>query len=105
MPRIYLPQPPRYLAVEENNIILLEGGKVYSTVITVSESILIRRPLSVLHEQLGNSRFCRVHNAYVISLAHIVYFTPELINLGSREVPVGRKYRDAFYDCITVLGK
>ncbi|WP_262891985.1 LytTR family DNA-binding domain-containing protein [Filimonas zeae] len=105
MPRLYLPQYPRYVCVEQSNIMLIEGGKIYSTVITTTESILIRKPLTQLHQTVGYVQFCRVHTAYVVSLDHIVFFTAELINLGSREVPIGRTYREAFYKRITFLGE
>lgn len=105
MPYLYLPQYPRYVRVEPNDIILIEGGKTYSTVVTTTESILIRKPLTHLHQTVGYTQFCRVHTRYIVSLDHIVFFTTEIINLGSREVPIGRRYRDAFYKRITVLGE
>lgn len=102
-PYLYIPRHSGYGRIEVSDIILLEGGKIYANIITSKESFLIRNSLTELHRKLGYSHFCRVHASYVVNLAHVVYFTEELINLGDREVPVGRRYRAAFYNQIIIL--
>lgn len=103
MPYLYVQQQTRFKRVIESDILLVEAGRFYSSLITSSGSLCSRLSLTQLEPILTTSYFCRVHTSYIVSLPHIVYFTNELINLGNHEVPIGRKYREEFLRRINLL--
>lgn len=103
MPYLYLQQQTRFKRVNESDIVLVEAGRSYSSVVTSSGSLYSRLSLTQIEPILTTSYFCRVHTSYIVSLPHIVYFTNEIINLGAHEVPIGRKYKEDFLKRINLL--
>ncbi len=91
----------RRLALQD--IMLVEGGDLYATIVTPKENFLTRYTLSALEPLLGVEHFCRVHQEYIVSLAHILYFDKDVICVGCREVPLGRAFRQVFYSRIILL--
>lgn len=103
MQYIYIQQRTRFEGLPVSDIRLAEGGDKFSSIITAKKSYLTRFTLSRLEPILGIEHFCRVHQQYIVAMRHIVYFDNEIINLGDREVPLGRAYQKEFYSRITML--
>lgn len=102
-PYLYVQQQTRFKRVIVEDIILIEGGNKYSSIVTSKDNFLTKVTLALLEPLLGDEHFCRVHQEYIISLAHIRDFDNELINLGDRVVPLGRAYLKKFHNRVVKL--
>jgi len=103
MKYMYVYQQGRFRGILKDDIILIETKKPYSSIITPSENFLSKWSLNELEVLLEGLHFCRVHAAYIVSLEHVAGFTGEVINLGTREVPVGRRYKEEFLKRVRLL--
>lgn len=56
----------------------------------------VRIPLSVLETKLDSRHFVRVHRSFIVNLRHITQldWSGNVILIGTRQIPVGRYYRE-----------
>jgi len=79
--------------VPMDEIIYIESLKDYIKVVTTTKTIITRQSISSIEERLPRSSFIRIHRSFIVSLARIQSYTPELIAIGNEELPVSRMYR------------
>lgn len=70
----------------------LPGG--YSRVVTKKETYLYNECLKVLQNFLPSSRFCRIHQAFIIGIDHIAWFHEK--KLALHEPPKDGSYKKGF---------
>lgn len=64
-------------------------------------SIDLRMTMAALEKQLPPGAFFRVHNAYLVSLAHVRGITGLTLDVGGEEVPVSRHKKREFMQALT----
>ena len=84
--------------------------KVYLDDITYIESfrdyIIIHRQngldlkvkcgISNVESMLPHNRFLRIHRSYIVSVTRVTAFTTSDVEIGTRELPIGRSYQEVF---------
>lgn len=85
------------------DILYIEAAKKYSKIVTLKNNYLVLAPLCEIENQLPSLFFCRIHKSYVVSLWHISYFNTELVNISSKQIPVGRQYREVLFKSVRIL--
>jgi DNA-binding LytR/AlgR family response regulator len=84
--------------------------KVYLDDITYIESfrdyIIIHRQngldlkvkcgISNVESMLPHNRFLRIHRSYIVSVSRVTAFTTSDVEIGTRELPIGRSYQEVF---------
>jgi DNA-binding LytR/AlgR family response regulator len=55
--------------------------------------VVTTQRISYLAEKLPKQRFIRIHRSYIISLTHITAYNNIMVEVKSRELPIGRNYR------------
>lgn len=93
----------QWLRISAAELIMIEAGDSYSTLVTVKGNFLSPLSLKDIEQKLGPD-FQRVHRSFIVSVQHIVKLGNEtLILTGSREVPISASYRRTLFEGFTFL--
>ncbi len=49
-----------------------------------------------VESMLPQNRFLRIHRSYIVSVARVTAFTTTDVEIGTRELPIGRSYQEVF---------
>lgn len=79
----------------------IEGLAQYVKVHTAQKTYVVHKTLKAMEALLPPQQFYRVHRSYIVSLEKISTVYGNTIVLDQKEVPIGKSYRDAFYQLIT----
>jgi len=77
------------------DILYFEGEKEYARLVTPTQKLLVYRRLKDIEEQLSLS-FARVHNSYIINIARLDSIRDNHVFIGSKQIPISEKFREAF---------
>ena len=80
------------LKLAQDSILFIEGMSNYVRIYTDDEKHLV---YSSLQEIIKNLRgdFIRVHKSYIVNRSKINAFSREMIEIGSRQIPIGSTYK------------
>jgi two-component system LytT family response regulator len=81
------------------DILYFEGEKEYARLVTPTQRLLIYRRLKDIGEQLSTS-FARVHNSYIVNIARLDSIRDNQVFIGSKQIPISEKFREAFMNRI-----
>jgi two-component system, LytTR family, response regulator len=81
------------------DILYFEGEKEYARLVTPAQRLLIYRRLKDIEEQLS-ATFARVHNSYIVNIARLDSIRDNHVFIGSKQIPISEKFREAFMNRI-----
>jgi two-component system LytT family response regulator len=81
------------------DILYFEGEKEYARLVTPTQKLLIYRRLKDIEEQLSQS-FARVHNSFIINISRLDSIRDNHVFIGSKQIPISEKFREAFMNRI-----
>lgn len=92
-----------YLKVEKDmkkvfvkDIVYIEGWKDYVKLfLTNGKLLLVKQTISAMENLLSEHMFLRIHRSYIVSLNRISGYNGLSIQLDTREIPIGRLYKQA----------
>lgn len=93
---IYLRVDRKMIKVLLDDIIYIESDKDYVKVFTAKGFIITRQTIASVEAMLSESQFIRIHRSYIISLSKLRSFTAETVEIGNKELPIGKLYRNNF---------
>lgn len=106
----YKPNPEAfvYLKVDKNmqkvfinEIVYIESWKDYIKVfLTNNKHLLVKQSISSMENLLSEHKFLRVHRSYIISMNKISGYNGLSVQLDSKEIPIGRLYKQAVMEVI-----
>ena len=82
-----------------NDILYIEGMRDYQCIVTPSEKILASHSFQELEKTLPRG-FVRCQKSYMVSLSKIESIENDRIKIGSKYIPIGDTYKEAFYKMI-----
>lgn len=91
---IYVKENKRVVKVLLNEILYIEGLSEYVKIHTTGKKIVTKTSMSGIEEKLPDPDFLRIHKSYIVSLRKIEAFTSTSIEIGGKELPVGRSYKN-----------
>ena len=92
-PFLYLRVDRKMVKVLFNDILYIEGLRDYVRICTTSKIIVTKHLLATLQEMLPSDAFLRIHRSYIISISKIDSYNTDTIEIGKKELPVGRLYK------------
>lgn len=95
-PFIYLRVDRKMMKVFMDDILYVESNKDYVKVFTTGATIMTRQTISSVEAMLSENKFFRIHRSYIVSLDKIKSFTNEIVEIGNKELPIGKLYRNSF---------
>lgn len=91
---IYAKENKRVVKVLLNEILYIEGLSEYVKIHTVDKKIVTKTSMSGMEDKLPDTDFLRIHKSFIVSLRKIEAFTATSIEIGGKELPVGRSYKN-----------
>ena len=94
--------------VDVNRIVFAESQGNYTRIyLQDGRQQVICKQLGKIQQELPSSVFCRIHHQYLINLYHVISYTTGLsvevkMSNGIR-LPVSRRQKKHFFDCIQML--
>jgi len=74
------------------DIIYVESMKDYLRIFTTHTKYITKRTLRDFLEELPGDQFMQIHRSYIASLQHITAFDNTMVEIGKRQLPIGRSY-------------
>ena len=93
---IYLRVDRKMIKVLLTDIVYIESDKDYVKVFTEKGFVITRQTIASVEAMLSDSMFIRVHRSYIVSLNKLKSFTAETLEIGDKELPIGKLYRNNF---------
>ncbi|HEY0897116.1 MAG TPA: LytTR family DNA-binding domain-containing protein [Sphingobacteriaceae bacterium] len=100
---IYFRTDRKMVRVFLDDILYVESLKDYIKVVTTTRQIITKQAISVLENLLPVDQFLRIHRSYLVSVRWIESFTAEDIQIGSKELPIGRMYHHEVNKALKIL--
>jgi two-component system, LytTR family, response regulator len=94
---IYVRVDRKMIKVLLDDILYVESDKDYVKLFTEKGFVITRQTISSVEAMLPESRFIRIHRSYIISLNKLRSFTAETVEIGNKELPIGKIYRTNFF--------
>ena len=79
-----------------DNILYIESDKDYVKVFTEKGFIITRQTIASVEAMLSENQFIRIHRSYIVSLNKLKSYTAETVEIGNKEIPIGKLYRNNF---------
>jgi len=95
---IFIKADYRIHKVRLRDILFIEGMKDYLRIHLPNERIMTLMSFGKMEKVLPTERFMRVHKSFIVSLEKIDRIERHFILVGSHKIPIGNKYRKAFFD-------
>lgn len=93
---IYLRVDRKMIKVLLDDILYIESDKDYVKVFTEKGFIITRQTIASVEAMLSANKFIRIHRSYIVSLNKLKSFTAESVEIGNKELPIGKLYRNNF---------
>ena len=93
---IYLKADRKMVKVMLDDILYIESARDYLKVFTQNNSIITRQTISSVEAMLSDNEFIRIHRSYIVSVKKINSFTHETVEIGNKELPIGKFYLNSF---------
>lgn len=77
------------------DIIYIESIRDYIKILTTENELTIKYKISTIETELQNQRFLRVHRSFIVNTERITSFSPSIIEIGQKEIPIGPMYRQS----------
>ncbi len=92
---IYVKENKKVVKIYLYEIVYIESLKDYVTIHTETKNVISKISISLLQEQLPQDKFLRIHKSYIVSLSKINAFTSDSVEIGKKELTIGRTYKDS----------
>ena len=90
----------KFIKVNYNEILYIEGLKNYVSVYTANQRIVTYQALRELETQLPRPPFYRVHKSYIVSIEKIKMIDGNSLYIGEQSIPIGDTYREEFFKIV-----
>lgn len=84
----------KYVKINFNEIIYVEGCKNYIKIITDLRSCLVLITMKRMENILPASLFQRIHKSFIVSLERVLEFTTDSVHLKNKDLPIGHLQRE-----------
>lgn len=95
-PFIYVRVDRKMVKILLDDIVYIESNKDYVKVFTTHSTIITRQTISSVEAMLSENKFFRIHRSFIVSLDKIKSFSNEIVEIGNKELPIGKLYRNSF---------
>lgn len=93
---IYLRVDRKMKKVLLDDILYVESDKDYVKLFTEKGFIITRQTIASVEAMLSESQFIRIHRSYIVSVQKLKSFTADTVEIGDKELPIGKLYRNNF---------
>lgn len=95
---IYLKVDRKLVKIILSDILYIESDRDYVKVFTTERMLFTRQTISAIEAMLSDNEFVRIHRSFIINIQRIKSFNHEVVEIGSKELPVGKFFRNRFME-------
>jgi len=90
---VYFRAERKMIKVNYNDILYIESMKDYIRVVRENDKpMLVKQSITSVEDSLPSHLFMRIHRSFIVSLQKITAFTNHDVEIGGKEIPIGRIY-------------
>ncbi len=93
---IYLRVDRKLVKIFLGDIFYIESARDYVKVVSKDKNYITRQTISSIEAMLSGIEFVRIHRSYIIAVSKIKSFTNEQVEIGNKELPIGKFYKNSF---------
>ena len=86
------------IKIEFEDILFIKGSGNYLDIFTDKKSYSPRMTFSELVEKLPSSQFLRIHQSYIVNIAHIQKIENNHVYISTHKIPISNRYKDILFD-------
>jgi DNA-binding LytR/AlgR family response regulator len=94
---IYVKSGREYIKVNYSDIEYISGLKDYTIIYSKGAKIIASLNIKTIYEQLPKDIFSRTSKSFIININYIKTINLNSIQLHSKEIPLGKGYKDDFF--------
>lgn len=84
----------KMIKINFSEIKYIESLSDYIKIYLTNDMITTRETITSIEAKLPQKEFIRVHRSFIVSIANIDSYTNETIEIGKKEIPISRTYKD-----------
>jgi len=84
----------KMVRIKFSEISFIESIADYIRIHLQDKNVVTRETISNVEAKLPQTDFLRIHRSYIVALKNIDSFTAEYIEIGRRQLPISRSYRE-----------
>ncbi|MEZ5106205.1 MAG: response regulator transcription factor [Draconibacterium sp.] len=84
----------KMIKISYPEILYIESLSDYLKIHLKDKSVITRETIANIEAKLPQKDFLRVHRSYIVALIAIDSFTNEYIEMGKKQIPISRSYKD-----------
>lgn len=93
---IFVKADKKMVKINLADILYIEGLKDYVMIFVPGQRIITLQTMKNLEEKLPSDKFIRAHRSYIVSIDKISAISSHSIEIGSKEIPIGKNYKEEF---------
>lgn len=94
----------KMVKVNFGDIVFIESLSDYLKIHLEEGTIVTREAISSMEHKLPHQEFIRIHRSFIVSLDKITSYTNELIEIGQKELPLSRSYKEIVLNQLNGIG-
>ena len=87
------------------DILYIESLKEYIKVYTADKVIVTKYQLGQIEEHLPKGDFLRIHRSFIVATERIEAFTSTEIEVGNKQLPIGRSYKESVINLLEGISR
>ena len=91
---IFVRSDRKMIKINFPEILYIESLADYIKIHLVDKTVVTRETISSIEAKLSQQDFLRVHRSFIVAVNAINSFTSEIIEIGKKQIPVSRSYKD-----------
>ena len=95
---LFLSVQKKKVKVRFSEILYIESQREYVKVVTADRVLLPKISTSVMESLLPRNAFKRIHRSFIVAIDKVEAYSAEVVEIGGKEIPVGRKYKEIVDD-------
>lgn len=93
---IFVKADRKTVKIDLESVLYVEGFKDYTRIVMPDQKIMTKVSIGNFFKELPQPRFIRVHKSYIVARDKITAYTAYDVEIGDREIPIGRTYKEQF---------
>ena len=91
---IFVRSDRKMIKIAFEDILFIESISDYIKIHLISKSVVTRETITSIEAKLPKKDFIRTHRSFIISKPLIDSYTNEFVEIGPRQIPISRSYKD-----------
>ena len=93
----------KWVKVMFDQVLYIEGMREYVAIHLPDKRLIVYQSMKKLAEMLEPREFLRTHKSYIISMQHVSAVYGNTVQIGDKELPIGKSYKEAFMQKLETL--